>query len=885
MLEQRSKTPVEQRDYGMFYVIFSGVLFLGTMWAVWDEVRIRRPWKEYQTRYFQLLHERLDSVRTDALLQVDSSEVARLEEELKKAEAGFESDEYRQSVDGKTDLLKRLDIATREWRFSKSRSDAAYYQYKKVLMEGGDASPQKAEVRNYEADIAKYFEEMNELQKQIAVFDETIYRYRDAVEKNRAALKALFEKADSYNLKLAGASRATIDIRQVMLNDFELTPFNEVKARIDRCQTCHLGWNEDVMEGVERPFAKHPLPELLAKHNPESFGCTPCHRGQGPALTAGFAHGEDDHYWETPILKGVDVYATCNSCHSNESVLKNASPFTKAKQILIESGCFGCHEIKGYTDIPKIGPMLNSLTSKTRPEWIFRWVKNPKDYNPHTRMPAFQFSDDQAGAITAYLVSIGQQSGFAYERPRGSYGGGSAAKGRQIFETVGCQACHTVGSDTKIREAKRTGYDIAPELTRVGSKVNPDWLFDWLKNPRHFNPTTRMPSLRLTDDEARHLVAYLSSLKDTRTPASVSLDLKNPEKIARGDKLIREFGCAGCHEIKGMENEGKVSVNLSDFGRKKVEQMDFGDTRPFPHDDELEYQENSDGKVSVKQTWGGWVYGKLKNPRLYQTERIVQKMPIFTFTDEEIGLLRAFLISMTKEVPLPTFQRTFDKRMQDIETGRRLTMYYNCIQCHNLEDRGGYILAKFDDPGLGPPPLPETQGAKVQEQWLHGFLQNPSTIRPWLKLRMPTFQLNEDETGKIMRYFLGMSKQDFQIRDYGAVSVEAKYMAPGRKLFEAYQCANCHPSGSADLSQLTVSPSDAAPDLGLAAGRLKPEWIVEWIVDPHKLEPGTRMPTFFYEGVAPDQETLGGNPREQAKALQTYIWSLGKRSRPAASAQ
>jgi hypothetical protein len=187
------------------------------------------------------------------------------------------------------------------------------------------------------------------------------------------------------------------------------------------------------------------------------------------------------------------------------------------------------------------------------------------------------------------------------------------------------------------------------------------------------------------------------------------------------------------------------------------------------------------------------------------------------------------------------------------------------------------MSVKYEDPGLGPPPLPESQGAKVQEQWLHDFLQNPSTVRPWLKLRMPTFQFSDQEIGTIQKYFLAMSKLDFGIRNYQATPVEASYVSPGKKLFDLYQCAKCHPSGSADLSE--VSASDLAPDLSLARTRLKPEWIVEWIIDPQKLQPGTRMPTFFYEGVAPDEETLGGNVREQSKALSTHIWNLGKRNR------
>lgn len=880
ILDKRAQTPVETRSYGKFYIIFSGILFLGTMWAVWDEVRIRRPWKEYQSNYHEILIAKLDSLQKDALAQLDSAQVAQLEADLKQAQAGLESAEYRKSVSAKTDLQKKLDLATREWRFARSRSDAAYYEYKKSIHDGKEDSRLKTELDKHDAHIVKFANEMDDLNKKIAEVDITVNKYKDVVDSLTAAKTKMFAKANALGLKLERARQLPVQIKQVVLTDFEFTPFNEIKGRVDRCQTCHSGWADDQMADVPQPFKKHPMPELLAKHNPESFGCTPCHRGQGPALTAGFAHGDEDHYWETPLLRGNDVYASCNSCHTNETALKSAKPYVRAKQIMFDSGCYGCHEIKGFIDLPKIGPQLNSLPAKTQPEWIFRWVKNPKDYNPHTRMPNFKFDDEQAGAITAYLMKIGKESPFQFAKARGAYAGGNATTGKQLFETVGCQACHTVGDNHVVRDSRGTSYDIAPELTRVGSKVNADWMFDWIRNPRHFNPETRMPSLRLTDDEARHIVAYLMIQKDARELPAANLDLNNPDKIARGDKLIREYGCSGCHAIKGMESEGKVSVSLSDFGRKKVEQMDFGDTKEIPHNAAEDYIENSDGTISVKHTWAGWVHGKLKNARRYATERIAQKMPLFAFNDEEVSLLRMLLLSMTKDTPLPAYQRTFDRRQQEIETGRRITMQYNCIQCHSVEDRGGYMLAKYEEAAMGPPLLPESQGAKVQEPWLYGFLHNPSTIRPWLQIRMPTFNLTDDEISKVNKYFLGMSKQEFAFRDYAATPVDEKYLAPGKKLFETYQCAKCHPTGAVKVGG-AVSASDLAPNLTMASSRLKPEWIIDWLHDPSKLQPGTRMPTFFFEGKAPDETVFNGNADEQIKALKTYVWSIGAKRKSA----
>ncbi len=652
MSENREEIPVEVRNYGKYYLVFSVLLIVATLWAVVDEVKVRRPWKGYQAEYYELAAMKLDSLRNAALTDIDSTRAATLKQALDSAQAAIQLPVYTIAVDQKESLLKELDVMTNSWRGSRSQSDAAYYQYQKTkLEEGKENLALRKEVANDDSSAAKYFAKMAEINAKIAVVDETINKYKDAFTKAQKEYQDLYARTNSFKGKADKVRNASLQINQVVIEDFEFTPFQEIKGRVDRCQTCHLGWKDSTMADAPEPFKKHPLPELLKIHNPETFGCTPCHRGQGPALTAGLAHGDKDEDWPMPILRGDDIYATCNSCHSTESVLSYAKPFTRAKQLVAESGCFGCHEINGFSDLAKIGPTLNSLPAKVKPEWIYQWVKNPKEYNSHTRMPNFKLTDNQAVSVTAYLEKIGSESDFKLEKTRGSSAGGNAADGKKIFETVGCQDCHVIGGSTKVRDARGTSYDIAPELSRVGSKVNPDWLYDWIRNPRHFNPETRMPNLRLSDQEARNVVSYLTTLKDPRAPSNPPLSLNDPKRVAEGAQLIREFGCFGCHDIKGMEKEGKVSVDLSDFDRKLIEQMDFGNARELPHNSTIEFKADSDGATWVKHTWRSWVYAKLHNARQFQTERIVQRMPVFSFNDDEISQIRTFLISMTKDVP------------------------------------------------------------------------------------------------------------------------------------------------------------------------------------------------------------------------------------------
>lgn len=853
IFKKRAKTPIEQRNYATYYLVLSALLFLGTAWAVLDEVLVRRPWKEYQREFSDLHVEVLQAAHQTALARVDSSRLLELQLQLVDAQKLLGSLDYLQAQERLKNLRSKLMDATREWQFARSRFDALYYTYKKERDEGREDPDKRRRLDNLEGRIAEYKAKMDEINEQIAGVEEMTDAIDDQTNRLRVELGLVLDEPNDIQTKIVAASRSPIEIKQVILNDFENTNFGEVKSRVDRCRTCHLGVQDEIFEDAPQPFKTHPIPELLNIHPPEQFGCTPCHRGQGPALTPGDAHGDADPHWEWPILRGVNVYAACNSCHFNEVLTKYAEPLNRAKALLTDGGCYGCHDIDGYNDLPKIGPSLNDLNAKVEPEWVFRWIRNPNAYTDHTRMPNFRFDVDQSEAVTAYLVSIGTEGQYRPSYERGYYRGGDPLRGKTLVQTVGCLGCHVVGNETTVREARAASSDIAPELTKVGSKVNPDWLFDWLKNPRRYRPNTRMPSLRLSDAETRDIVSFLMMLRDEEPQEPVELKLQDPQKVARGKSLIREYGCFGCHDIRGMEDAEKVSVALSEFGRKHIDQFDFGDTK-VPH------------------TWDDWLYNKLKDARVFATDRIVQKMPVFSFSDEEVRLLQMLFKSFNRERPLEPYRHPQGRHEQNVALGQRTVQWYNCIQCHQLEERGGFILSKFEDPGMGPPPITGV-GAKVQEPWLHAFLQNPTPLRRWLEIRMPTFQLTDEEITTLTKYFLAISGKQLELRDYASFQPDPKLLTPGSRLFKTLQCEQCH--------QLTaggpIDPSSLAPDLALAKTRLKPEWVIDWLRDPNKIQEGTRMPTYFYEGISPEPDVLEGDAEKQIIALRDHIFSIGRK--------
>ena len=51
--------------------------------------------------------------------------------------------------------------------------------------------------------------------------------------------------------------------------------------------------------------------------------------------------------------------------------------------------------------------------------------------------------------------------------------------------------------------------------------------------------------------------------------------MEDPELKEEGKKWIRHYGCAGCHEISGFEDEGRIGTELTYEGSKPIERLDF----------------------------------------------------------------------------------------------------------------------------------------------------------------------------------------------------------------------------------------------------------------------------------------------------------------------
>jgi len=855
-------------------MILAGLLALTTFWAIWDMIHARAPWQGYQMRFNAEEKSNLKAELDTAEQEFNTSQGEKYQQEqqrLAENKAKLEGEEFASLQAELAQSKDELTDAMQDYRFAKSEHDALWYQFEHAQHENQTDKAQRIrpKVDELNAEVDDLKTKWDDAEAQKSAVETRIAEYRANVDKIQADLVAMRAPLTALKERVGKVDDRKIKIEQFVLHDFVKGNFQSYLAQVDRCTSCHVNADKGGYEDYETPFKTHPDRDPLLKiHSISKFGCSPCHGGQGEALRLPDAHGEVE-FWAHPLLNKDFVEAGCNECHSTEIKVEHAPRLTKAKRMLFDLACYACHDIATYGKARKIGPPLNNITQKTTPDFIYRWIRNTKSFREHTRMPNPQYGHEEATAVVAYLVDISKSGD--YKVPKAP-AGGSVSRGEKLVESLGCKGCHVVTEeDRKIRKTDVT-HDFAPELTKIGSKVNRDWLYAWIMNPKQYHPNTTMPRLRLSKSEAKDIVAYLMTHKEANPPKSglAGVDLNSPELIAEGKQSIRNFGCHGCHDIKGMEGEGKVSVALNEFGGKAPDELFFGDAL-------------ASGKVK-EDTWDEWALGKMKNLRLYATEAVIQRMPNFAFNDDDAKTMAMLLKSWDGREIGETFLHQPGRLGEALEKGRRLVRQYNCVGCHIIEGEGGFIRPtiveafkkerKTRDAALSSsPPDLIGEGRKVQPDWLFKFLKNPQTkIRPWLKVRMPTFGFSDEEVNTLIAYFQaleGMNKPFSEI-DVELTSEEQK---AAEMLFSAdyLSCFSCHQVGD---KKPEGPPEGWAPDFMLAPDRLNPDWVFDWIMNPQAQQPGTKMPGFFPDVAESLPDILGGNADRQVEALRDYLMNI-----------
>jgi cytochrome c len=117
-------------------------------------------------------------------------------------------------------------------------------------------------------------------------------------------------------------------------------------------------------------------------------------------------------------------------------------------------------------------------------------------------------------ALCAFLCAL-LAAGCGKEQHGVKVPGGDPQRGLQLVRQYQCGACHAIPG------VQGAGGDAGPSLAYIGRLSyiaggipnQPALMVRWLRHPPSLKPGTLMPALGLSEDEARHMAAYLYTLR------------------------------------------------------------------------------------------------------------------------------------------------------------------------------------------------------------------------------------------------------------------------------------------------------------------------------------------------------------------------------------
>lgn len=366
-------------------------------------------------------------------------------------------------------------------------------------------------------------------------------------------------------------------------------------------------------------------------------------------------------------------------------------------------------------------------------------------------------------------------------------------EGRFLIGEFRCTRCHLadgiVGSND--RQAMPELKMDAPSLKDVGARLNGDWIAAWINDPRSLWPGAHMPRLFAKPNgtdvstQAKDIAAYVSTLG--AAPADVTI---TDAKRAAGGRLFADLNCIACHISPERAGSAQPSADA--------------------------------GRVSLAYVKAKFKPAALKQFLLAPSAHFAwNPMPDFRLTDDEAQSLCAYLLSSPgKSLPHVT---------GNARAGETLLHSAGCLNCHNLGEKQTSIDKTRLPPALARIPA---------EGWVRGCMASNAASRR----DAPDFALTSQQRDAILAFaatdrssLWHDSPAEFTARQMTALRCTACHARDGHESLLAASLdaenQSLHarfPAPRQDAAE-GLSPDQRAPMLTWTGGKLRPEWMAQFI--------------------------------------------------------
>ena len=460
-------------------------------------------------------------------------------------------------------------------------------------------------------------------------------------------------------------------------------------------------------------------------------------------------------------------------------------------------------------------PRLDELGKRLRSTWIAAWILDPRALRADAKMPALlPPSDPERRQKAADLAEFLSPAPEILAPPVANLEG-LQKKGARLFESLGCIGCHYTTAQDPAEKSGRLSLHEVNEKFRAGAVAA------WLREPSKHHPATTMPDFRLSNEEAESLEAHLAhtakgSIKPWLEFAQASAE--------RGKALFKSARCDSCHVLSSDAKLNSAAL-------------------PFP----VNAKRGCLGETAAARGAG-----------------------------PDLGLSAIERRELAAWSALPAIEAP---RASPPEIAERLIARYRCTTCHPRDGQTpafARYAADEGESGLAPEVLPSLTwtGEKLHTKWLTEFLRGDKrqALRPHLQARMPIYPQLADPLARGLAAEHGMTSDEPP-----PFSVDTALAKIGRQLSlkTGLDCRQCHGVGRDEPTGDDKTKIAPGINFSLVGPRLRAGYYHRFVLDPARVEIGTRMPQF-----SADRRTtkaagyFGGDADRQFDALWHYLQGI-----------
>ena len=805
-----------------------------------------RPWKGWQIKSLKVKEQKLQKDMEAALGEISQEKLQQLERSIEQA---------KQTVAGREQRLKEVQG--------------------KIVKVSGEIHAKKLEISVYNGLVA-----------------ELTFLWESAHAQHKPRAPKLKAKLDK-NRVLFAASKERIKELEYSKKQL-IQQKNELKTELINAQKNKkklLGQTELLKQALAKTDTTNPV--WLFRNAPFVDWFDPTVKVEQVVLD----RITDDRYFQH--VPKIDRCMTCHTFINKKGYEDRPNPFKTHPNLglmvgpnsphpMKEFGCTSCHGGEGHrvNDFNAAAHTPQNLAQEQQ------WREKHHWHPPHKVPEAmYRLQYTEASCYKCHkgveLIPMAQQYN----------------KGKELMTDYGCYACHVV---PEFEHKRKPGS----ALNKLATKLNKNWVKNWIWDPFGFNPHSRMPSFFMQSNnsktefveknitEVNSMAEYLWHQSQEYRP----FDRYQGGNARAGKELIQSVGCISCHQVEGIPISEKV-------GSQKAPYLTGTGSKVDPH----------------------WLVSWLQRPSHYQADTV---MPSFRLSSREAQDIAAYLLGLKNERFAQKQFAPLDKDIRDellleyfstlntiqvaqgqlsalndtqrtLELGKRSLGKYGCYSCHsiegfapnrspigpNLATEGSKPIHQF---GFGHEKLPHES-----DTWIFHHLKNPrrwdkGSDKPFKDLsRMPMYNLTDDEAQAITLTILGYTTHQIPQKGVKILNAREAYAEKGFKHVAKYNCNSCHKIdgvGGKILAAYEDDENEGPPWLVDQGHRVHTDWLYHFLgnVSPIRPWPTVRMPSFQFtnqeknEIVAyfqaksdqvtfePPARNVEWGPGERAAALQLF---------------